>query len=161
MARSLRPSYRWKQAWKRPVKHELPTQRPNPSFKQACPCHAAQGERQASRMSKWRGVPDEGRTEWRQVFACSTEGPRLSAPCPLCGQRRLRRYFSSARPCPSLAAGFAGRGGSWEWCASCGAHEHAECLVPSWWQPMPEVREAELTAEPEELEVQFREAGHV
>ena len=112
-------------------------------------------------MSKWHGVAEEKQIEWQQIFAASTEGLRLSAACPLCGQRGLRRYFGGARETTIAKPGFVGKGGSWEWCSSCGSFEHASCLVPAWWQPISGINESNLSALPEELEVQLKAMGHV
>jgi hypothetical protein len=59
----------------------------------------------------------------------------------------------------AVKAGFVGRGSTWEWCTFCQAFEHASCLVPSWWQPIPGVTEHELTAVPQQLESQLRQLG--
>jgi hypothetical protein len=110
-------------------------------------------------MTTWRGIPEDKRSDWRTVFLERGLGPLLKAPCPICGERSLRRYFNRARTFPAMPPGVVGRGGSWEWCASCGSYEHSSGLVPVWWVPVAVVQEAELAAEPEQLERQFREAG--
>jgi hypothetical protein len=108
----------------------------------------------------WRGVPSEKQAEWSQVFVASTEGVVLTAPCPCCGARSLRRFYSSSiNLLPLVCAGFKGRGSSWEWCVSCGAFEHASCLVPSWWEPVPGVNERVLTALPQEIQEQLSALG--
>lgn len=112
-------------------------------------------------MREWCGVPSEKKAEWQRVFAASTEGLSVSAACPCCGQHGLHRYFGRASPLREARAGYAGRGSSWEWCTSCRAYEHASCLVPSWWRPIQGIAEHELTAEPEQIEMQLKRLGAV
>ncbi len=110
-------------------------------------------------MGTWLGVPADAQTLWRDAFSGSDPGATLSAACPLCGEKSLRRFYDNPRPTRATREGFVGRGSSWEWCAACGAYEHTSCLVPIWWEPLQFVNLNHLTAEPEQLEIQYRAAG--
>jgi hypothetical protein len=112
-------------------------------------------------MRTWRGVPEGVRALWQIAFSGSDPGPSLQARCPICGAKALRRFYSPPRPSPLTRDGFVGRGSSWEWCAVCKSYEHSSCLVPIWWVPLPIVETRQLTAEPEQLEIQYRSAGLV
>lgn len=110
-------------------------------------------------MSKWHGIPEQSRTAWQKAFAETGDGVRIASSCPVCGNAELCRYFGTATTVGNPRPGDLGRGARWEWCAACGAYEHASGLVPSWWTPLPLPDEYRLTAEPGELERQLRSVG--
>lgn len=110
-------------------------------------------------MSKWHGIPEQTRTAWQKAFAGKGGGVRIAYSCPVCGNAELCRYFGTATTAEYQGPDYLGSGASWEWCAACGAYEHASGLVPSWWTPLPLPDEYRLTAEPGELERQLRSVG--
>jgi hypothetical protein len=115
-------------------------------------------------LSAWQGVPAEHVDAWQAVFFASKEGEDLSARCPVCSCATLHRYYQVGEPVELTVRGqrFKARGACWEWCSTCGSYEHSSVLVPEWWQPSTlEIDEAQLTAEPSELEraVRHRHVG--
>ncbi|HEY0099616.1 MAG TPA: hypothetical protein VGB76_11765 [Pyrinomonadaceae bacterium] len=112
---------------------------------------------------EWRGVPLERVAEWRAVFQSSREGLDLSAPCPLCGVKALRRWYQVNRPEEMVIDGvrYVGRGGLWEWCGDCLRYEHYSARVPEWWACDLEVDERRLTALPTAIEEAIRLRGQI
>jgi hypothetical protein len=99
--------------------------------------------------SIWHDVPAEKQRAWMAVFAASQEILSLAAPCPICGERALRRFFHvGRRPEPPERPS----GGLWEWCAACHAYAHYSAGVPDWWQCDLEVDGDRLTVYPTEIE---------
>ncbi len=86
---------------------------------------------------KWNGVPLAADAAWREIFnaAAPAEQAHLSAPCPICGNKTLRRFYSLMKVKPREIEGeiYVGPGSYWEWCSSCRAFEHFSGLVPAWW----------------------------
>jgi hypothetical protein len=105
----------------------------------------------------WQGVPLTFIDSWRQLFnaAPQQEAMHLSAPCPVCGQRTLHRYYSLEKVAPRELRGvlYQGPGSYWEWCSSCKSFEHMHGYVPDWWkvEPLP-IDHAQLTAIPDVLD---------
>lgn len=102
----------------------------------------------------WTDVPLEAAARWRQIFDASSEGLDVTAPCPICGEATLHRWFWLFRPAPSAEAGrhWQGKGSQWQWCASCGSFEHSSGLVPDWWHSELAVDPTALTADPGPIE---------
>jgi len=67
---------------------------------------------------KWDGVPVEAHTAWRKIFnaAPPSEQAHLSAPCPICGSKTLRRFYSLMKVKPREIRGeiYTGPGSYWE-----------------------------------------------
>ena len=88
------------------------------------------------------------------MFGASTDGVDVEGPCPICGARRLHRFYQSGRALRRESGGerFVAHGACWEWCSSCRTFEHYSALVPEWWRSDLTVNESELTALPDALE---------
>ncbi len=102
----------------------------------------------------WHDVPLNIASLWRAIFAASTEGLDLQAPCPVCGNRELHRWFWLARPRHTVEAGrvWLGRGTQWQWCSNCHSYEHTSGLVPDWWRSTLVLPESALRHDPGPLE---------
>ena len=102
----------------------------------------------------WRGVPLEHINVWHQIFSRSREALDLAEPCPVCGAIALHRWYHvrELRARDVNGAFFRGRGGLWQWCSSCGCYEHAQALVPLWWNSDLQVPQTVLTHAPEAIE---------
>ncbi|MEO3974223.1 hypothetical protein AAFN69_10150 [Streptomyces sp. CAU 1734] len=87
-------------------------------------------------MPEWREADTEVHPLWRRTFNQDWTGPDVAAPCPVCGNTGLHRWYllENARPRKYDGIEFAGRGRLWEWCDSCRTFEHyPDGSVPSWW----------------------------
>lgn len=103
--------------------------------------------------SSWVDVPELTLLTWRAIFYRSTEGEDLSAPCPVCGQASLHRWFDLHRPSTKyLNDGWQGAGSQWQWCTNCHSYEHTSGLVPIWWAPTRQVPPAVLGHDPDAIE---------
>jgi len=107
----------------------------------------------------WVGVPLDKISEWRSVFAASTNGVDVEGRCPVCGSNQLHRYYQVGAPIDRTAGPehFIARGGCWEWCSGCSAYVHSSALVPDWWRSDLAVDESKLTALPEVLQAAIEE----
>ena len=102
----------------------------------------------------WNGVPVEKMDQWQATFD-RQQNMCVMAPCPVCGEMKLRQYYHlEKREIKELQGRpFIGRGSFWAWCANCGAYEHASSLVPADWNGVTlHVDHAALTPLPTELE---------
>ena len=105
-------------------------------------------------LGRWMSIPEHALDRWRQAFAAPSSGVDVHAPCPVCGQSQLHRYYQvGARLAATSSSVFVARGALWEWCSGCGTYEHASALVPSWWHSDLVVDAAALTALPDALEI--------
>lgn len=105
-------------------------------------------------MLPWNDVPLSAVAAWRRLFDVSEEGIDLSAPCPLCGEKALHRWFWLSRPGLTVESNrtWQGKGSQWQWCSACHSYEHSSGLVPEWWRPSLVVADADLKHDPGPIE---------
>jgi hypothetical protein len=98
----------------------------------------------------WHDVPLSIAPLWRTLFDASTEGVNLAAPCPVCTNSALHRWFWLARSKRIVESGrsWQGKGSQWQWCSACRSYEHSSGLVPDWWESALEVPESDLRHDP-------------
>lgn len=114
---------------------------------------------QSREFSSWKGIPADLAEAWRKIYQNDQEGYTLSAPCPICSARTLRRYYQVGRPISLIIdqQHFVARGGCWEWCSTCKTYEHSSGLVPEWWSCDLVIDGSKLTAEPTGIEEAYKE----
>lgn len=83
----------------------------------------------------WVGVPKEKNDKWNVIFGNELSKPILSEPCPVCGQKKLRRYYEiiSFQNFVSRGQKYIGKGGGWEWCKNCYSYSHFSAAIPDGW----------------------------
>src|SRR5262245_51773488 len=103
---------------------------------------------------RWQDVPKKFLEAWYATFQSSKEILDLSAPCPVCSNQSLHRYYylHNLREYIEDGKKYIGRGGLWEWCSKCGSYQHYSAFVPDWWECDMEVDLNELTHAPTALE---------
>lgn len=93
----------------------------------------------------WQGVASDKQQEWQIIFSQPSAGIDVNGACPICQSHTLHRYYDGIGP--KL------RGGLWEWCSSCYSYEHHSAKIPEWWTDSLDLKNIEVTAEPEALEI--------
>jgi hypothetical protein len=84
------------------------------------------GQKEAKNMI-WKSVPDTKEQEWMSIVQ---EILHLAAPCPVCSEVGLYRYYHVHKPFeePSEKPGSIGRGGLWV-CGSGAGHVDVICTI--------------------------------
>jgi hypothetical protein len=101
-------------------------------------------------VPEWTDVPEDARKRWSDIFEHSRDGLDVAGECPVCSRQELHRWFDASHLKPDERFGdeIAGRGGQWQWCASCHSYEHTSGLVPKWWLAS---EGSDLPVDPEDL----------
>lgn len=108
--------------------------------------------------SSWKDVPEESFSQWLNIFNASREGFNVSAPCPICEEKTLHRYYRMDDGEERIIQGnrFIGSGDLWEWCGSCRTFAMYSAAIPEWWTCDLSVDQSSLTLNPEPIEEAFR-----
>ncbi len=114
----------------------------------------------SKQSAQWQEVPLEHLSAWDKIFAANKEGMNLSEPCPICGNRKLHRYYNIGKPADSIIQGnrFVADGELWEWCSFCRSYLHLSALVPEWWSDPHLKDKIQLTHQPEALNQAIQQA---
>lgn len=110
----------------------------------------------------WHDVPENLLRDWNNIFSPHNKsGIFLDAPCPICGENRLRRFYLHGRPLDRVSDGirFTSSGSLWEWCGACKAFTHSTALVPDWWRAELDIPAEALTPFPDALEEKISQLG--
>jgi hypothetical protein len=108
-----------------------------------------------SDVVRWTEVAAEVRSTWRHVFNHDQNGPDLVAPCPVCSNLTLHRWYFLERNAPKELRGsqYLGPGRLWEWCSTCRSFEYyPDGYLPAWWVATYDVSPDLLTYDPAPIE---------
>ncbi len=96
----------------------------------------------------WNLISENELPSWMAVanHLLESKVAASSCPCPTCGAS-LRFFFHRSDSGP--------RGGLWIWCADCGRHYHSSCLVPEWWNDIPNIDDEQLEDPPDYLQTNW------
>ena len=105
-------------------------------------------------MREWKGVPLEFNEKWRKIFNENQEILNLSIPCPICGEKRLYRFYHIDKAEHKEITGIKiiGSGSLWEWCRNCEHYEHLSAYIPDWWKCKIKVNASKLRPDPEYID---------
>jgi hypothetical protein len=104
----------------------------------------------------WHDPPERCRAAFIAAYTALYTHGYSPVTCPCCRAGVLRLYYHTHDQA-QRGAGSQRRGGSWLWCPTCGAYDHASALIPAWWPATIQVPLQHLLHSPEGLDAYWAE----
>ncbi len=88
----------------------------------------------------WYSIQDDEFSKWAELSTKIISSKKFKLICPSCDLEEMRFFFLRHRT--------GNRGGFWLWCSACKRYYHSSCLVPDWWNDVPEAPYENIESDP-------------